>query len=65
MIRRRIAPILIVAILALAVGCQAAPKATTASQTATIQRGNLTATLSAAGVVAAESQAAKAPGRSR
>ena len=58
MIRRRFAPILMIAILALAVGCQApaTPKATTAPQTATIQRGNLTATLSAAGTVAAESQ---------
>src|SRR5512136_1404396 len=40
------------------VGCQAqaAPKAATAPQTATIQRGNLTALLSAAGAVSARSQ---------
>jgi HlyD family secretion protein len=57
MIRRKYTILAIVIALAL-VGCQAqaAPTAATAPQTATIQRGNLTALLSAAGTVSARSQ---------
>jgi HlyD family secretion protein len=57
MIRRRYF-ILTILVTAALVGCQAQTSSTaaTALQTATIQRGNLTATLSAAGAVAAQSQ---------
>jgi HlyD family secretion protein len=57
MIRRKYSLLVLLVVLAL-VGCQARSSATpaTASQTAKVQRGNLTATISAAGTVAAQSQ---------
>ena len=58
MIRRKYFLLTILVTLAL-VGCQAQTQTkSTAPQTATIQRGNLTATISAAGTVVAQSQVA-------
>ena len=57
MIRRKYSLLVLLVVLAL-VGCQAQSSSarTTAPQTAKVQRGNLTATISAAGTVTAQSQ---------